>query len=146
MTEPILMAAQMHPNMQVAMFCLGVGVFMIVLGRLMWKNGKPELMMGYKKKPGENKKLYAKNLGRAVMFFGAGLIILSLPLNEVQPNRLFALACLILCFVNIGAAVYFYYKAEKALPPVFLALPGLITYLQVPRLLTQSTSLPPYWL
>jgi hypothetical protein len=37
MTEPILMAAQMHPNMQVAMFCLGVGVFMIVLGRLMWK-------------------------------------------------------------------------------------------------------------
>ena len=113
MTEPILMAAQMHPNMQVAMFCLGVGVFMIVIGRLMWKNGKPELMMGYKKKPGENKKLYAKNLGRAVMFFGAGLIILSLPLNEVQPNRLFALACLILCFVNIGAAVYFYYKAEK---------------------------------
>ena len=113
MTYPILLASNMHPNMQVAMFCLGVGVFMIVIGRLMWKNGKPELMMGYKKKRGENKKLYAKNLGRAVMFFGAGLIILSLPLNEVQPNRLFALACLILCFVNIGVAVYFYYRAEK---------------------------------
>ena len=54
------MAANMHPNMQVAMFCLGVGVFMVVLGRHMWKHGKPELMMGYKKKPGENKKLYAK--------------------------------------------------------------------------------------
>ncbi len=46
MTYPILMASQMHPNMQVAMFCLGVGVFMIVHGRYMWKHGKPELMMG----------------------------------------------------------------------------------------------------
>lgn len=113
MTYPILMASQMHPNMQVAMFCLGVGVFMIVHGRYMWKHGKPELMMGYKKKPGENKKLYAKNLGRAVMFFGAGMVILSLPLNEEQPNRLFALVCLILCFVNICVAVYSYIRAEK---------------------------------
>lgn len=69
--------------------------------------------MGYKKKSGENKKLYAKNLGQAVMFFGAGMVILSLPLNEEQPNRLFAPVCLILCFVNIGVAVYFYIRAEK---------------------------------
>ncbi|HAE45330.1 MAG TPA: hypothetical protein DCG37_07040 [Lachnospiraceae bacterium] len=113
MTIQMVLAAGNNPNMRVAMMCFGVGVLLMFLGWIVWKNVKPQYIPGYKKAENEDTKTYCRLAGQAHMLGGAGLILFSLPLNEEDPNVIFVIAMCICCFVMLGLAVVRFRKAEK---------------------------------
>lgn len=108
-----VLAAGNNPNMRVAMTCFGVGVLLMFFGWIVWKNVKPQYIPGYKKAENEDTKTYCRLAGQAHMLGGAGLILFSFPLNEENPNGIFAIAMCICCFVMLGLAVARFRKAEK---------------------------------
>ena len=82
--------------MRVAMICFFAGVLLILVGWLIWKNNKPEYLVGYKK------------MG------GAGMVLLSFPLNEESPNPVFAVSMLVCSLVLIVMAFVRYRQALKS--------------------------------
>jgi hypothetical protein len=86
---------------------------MVLFGLYVWKQNKPDLIPGYKKKPGENTALYCEMVGKATIFFGIGLIILSIPLPLENPSKLFAVSCLVCCLVFVGIGLSLFCRAQK---------------------------------
>lgn len=101
-------------TMRVAMVCFSAGVLLILVGWLIWKNNKPEYLIGYTKLPNEDTKTYSRLAGQAHMIGGAGMVLLSLPLNEEHPNTIFAIAMLICSIILIVLAFVRYGKAQKS--------------------------------
>jgi hypothetical protein len=90
-----------------------IGIIMILFGLYVWKKQQPHLIPGYKEKPGENTSLYCERMGKGTMLFGVGLIVLSIPLPLENPDKMFALSCLICCLVFVGLGFYFFARARK---------------------------------
>jgi uncharacterized membrane protein YfcA len=100
-------------NAQTGMYCLIIGIVLVLFGLYVWKQKKPDLIPGYRKKPGENTALYCEMVGKATILFGIGLIILSIPLPLESPSKTLAVSCLICCLVFIGLGISLFYKAQK---------------------------------
>lgn len=99
------------------MFCFIAAVLLIWAGFQIWKRQKAEWLPGYKKKSGENTAAYCAMAGKGVMLGGAGMFILSIPISQIEPNKYFALCCLLCCLVFIGMGVSLYIRAEKLFRP-----------------------------
>ena len=100
--------------MRVAMICFFAGVLLILVGWLIWKNNKPEYLVGYKKVEHEDTRTFAKLAGQAHMLGGAGMVLLSFPLNEESPNPVFAVSMLVCSLVLIVMAFIRYRQALKS--------------------------------
>ena len=100
--------------MRVAMICFFAGVLLILVGWLIWKNNKPEYLVGYKKIEHEDTRTFAKLAGQAHMLGGAGMVLLSFPLNEESPNPVFAVSMLVCSLVLIVMAFVRYRQALKS--------------------------------
>ena len=116
MMEMFMTPAVVHANMRVAMVCFAAGLMMIFIGRLVWKQNKPEYLPGYKKIENEDTKdtkEFSKLAGQAHVLGGIGLLMLSFPLNEERPDGTFATAMLIGCLIMVILGVARYMKAMK---------------------------------
>lgn len=100
-------------SQEVGMFCFVVAVILIWAGYLIWKQQKTQWIPGYVKKSGENTAAYCALAGKGVMLGGVGLLILSVPISQAEPNKFFALCCLISCLIFVGMGVGLYLKAER---------------------------------
>lgn len=98
---------------EVGMICFLVAIGLVVIGRQVWKKQKANLIPIYKPKPGENKAAYCELAGKGVIFGGIGMFILSIPLSQKDPDRYFALICLICCLMFVGMGISLYLRAEK---------------------------------
>jgi hypothetical protein len=102
-----------YTNQQAGMYCLLVGIVLIAFGLYVWKAKQATLIPGYKKKPGENTAAYCELVGKGTILCGVGLIVLSIPLPLENPDKIFALSCLICCLFFVGMGIWLYIKAEK---------------------------------
>ena len=100
--------------MRVAMICFFAGVLLILVGWLIWKNNKPEYLVGYKKIEHEDTRIFAKLAGQAHMLGGAGMVLLSFPLNDESPDPVFAVSMLVCSLVLIVMAFIRYRQALKS--------------------------------
>ena len=98
---------------EVGMVCFLVAIGLVFLGRQVWKNQRTNLIPIYKQKPGENTAAYCAMTGKGMMLGGVGMFILSIPLSQAEPDRYFALICLICCLIFIGMGISMYLRAEK---------------------------------
>ncbi len=100
-------------NQEVGMLCFAVGVLLIWAGFQIWKRKKTEWLPGYRKKSGENTAAYCAMAGKGVILGGIGMLILSVPISQAEPDKFFALCCLLCCLVFIGMGVSLYLRAER---------------------------------
>ena len=108
----------MHTRAQeVGLFCFVVGILLIWAGFQIWKRKKTEWIPAYKKKNGENTAAYCAMVGKGVILSGVGMFILSIPISLAEPNKFFALSCLICSFIFIGMGFRLYFRAEKLYRP-----------------------------
>ena len=98
---------------EVGMFCFVIGILLIWVGFSIWKRQKTDWIPGYWKKAGENTAAYCAMVGKGVISGGVGMFILSIPLSRPEPDKYFALCCLICSLVFIGMGVALYIRAEK---------------------------------
>ena len=104
-------------NQEVGMFCFVIGILLVWVGFQIWKQKKAEWIPGYKKKAGENTTAFCAMAGKGVMLGGVGMFILSIPISQTEPDKYFALTCLLCCLVFIGMGVNLYIRAEKRFRP-----------------------------
>ena len=100
-------------SQEAGMFCFFAAVALAAVGYGIWKKKKTDWIPGYKKKAGENTAAYCTLAGKGVILMGAGMFILSVPISLVEPDKIFALCCLVCCFVFIGMGVSLFLRAEK---------------------------------
>ena len=103
----------MPRNQEVGLLCFVVAVVMMWSGFQIWKHQKTQWIPGYQKKPGENTPAYCAMTGKGVILGGIGMFILSVPISQTEPDKFFALCCLISCLVFIGMGVSLYLRAER---------------------------------
>ena len=99
------------------MFCFVIGILLIWVGFQIWKRKKADWIPGYKKKPGENTAAYCAMAGKGVILGGVGMFILSVPISLADPNKYFALTCLICSLACIGMGLNLYLRAERLYRP-----------------------------
>ena len=104
-------------SQEVGMFCFVIGILLIWVGFQIWKKKKADWIPGYKKKPGENTAAYCTMAGKGVILGGIGMFILSVPISQEDPNKYFALTCLICSFAMIGMGFNLYLRAERLYRP-----------------------------
>lgn len=102
---------------EVGMICFIAAIGLFVIGRMVWKKQKTNLIPGYKWKSGENTAAYCEMVGKGMMLGGFGIFILSIPLYQTEPDKYFALCCLISCFAFLGMGIALYLRAEKYFRP-----------------------------
>lgn len=102
---------------EVGMFCFVIAVILIWAGFLIWKQKKTEWIPGYKKRSGENTAAYCAMVGKGIILAGIGMLVLSVPISQAEPDKFFALCCLICCMVFIGMGLSLYFRAEKLYRP-----------------------------
>lgn len=98
---------------EVGLLCFVIAVVLIWAGFQIWKHEKTQWIPGYKKKIGENTAAYCAMAGKGVILGGIGMFILSIPISQSEPDKFFALSCLLSCLVFIGMGVSLYLRAEK---------------------------------
>lgn len=101
-------------NEQTGLYCLAVGLLLIVFGLYVWKKKEPTLILGYKEKPGRNVDFYCEMMGRGTILWGIGLTILSIPLPMEDPDKFLAASCLICCLVFVGIGIWLFVRANKS--------------------------------
>lgn len=99
-------------NREVGMLCFLMALAFFYIGFSVMKKGKTNLIPRYKDK-GANTALYCSLAGKGILLAGVGMLILSVPLSLENPDKYFALVCLICCFLFIGMGIFLYLKAEK---------------------------------
>lgn len=104
-------------SQEVGMFCFGIAVILIWAGFQIWKRKKTQWIPGYQKKPGENTAAYCAAVGKGVILAGVGMFVLSVPISQAEPDKYFALSCLISCLVFVGMGVSLYLRAERLYRP-----------------------------
>ena len=104
-------------NQEVGMFCFIIAVLLIWVGYQIWKVQKTEWIPGYQKKPGEKTAEYCVMVGKGVILTGIGMLILSIPISQANPDKYFALCCLFSCLIFIGMGVSLYFRAERLYRP-----------------------------
>ena len=100
-------------SQEVGMFCFVIGILLIWVGFQIRKQKKADWIPGYKKKIGENTAAYCAMVGKGVILGGIGMFILSIPISQVEPDKFFALSCLICSVAFIGMGFNLYLRAEK---------------------------------
>lgn len=104
-------------SQETGMFCFFISLALVVVGFYIRKKEKTEWIPGYKKKLGENTAAYCALVGKGIQFVGLGMFLLSVPISLAEPNKFFALSCLLSCFVFIGIGLGMYLQAEKRYRP-----------------------------
>ena len=104
-------------NQEAGMFCFVIAVIMIWAGVQIRTRKKAEWLPGYKKKPGENTAAFCGMAGKGVILAGIGMLILSVPISQAEPDKYFALCCLLSCLVFTGMGLSLYFRAERLYRP-----------------------------
>ena len=100
-------------SQEVGMFCFVIAILLIWAGFQIWKRKKTEWLPGHKKKTGEATEVYCALAGKGVILGGIGMLILSVPISQAEPDKYFALCCLICSLAFIGMGLSLYLRAER---------------------------------
>lgn len=103
----------MSRNREVGMFCFFTSLLLVFVGYGIWKKQRTDWIPNYKQKPGQNTAAYCTLVGKGVILAGIGLFLLSVPISLEQPDKMFAVCCLLACLVFIGTGIGYYIRAEK---------------------------------
>lgn len=102
-----------YTNQDVSMVCFFSGILLMLVGLYVWIKKRPDILPGYKRVENENTAAYARFFGQALMFAGAAVFVLSVPLHDENPDKGTAVMALFLCLVLLAAAMGFYILAVK---------------------------------